>query len=148
MKKLLIISLFGFITSCTNTVENNISPYQQYKQFLTSLKVKNYEDALHMLSPYNQTRFHKDKADEGFNEFFPFFSSVDSVVVKEIRYYEKVKDEKSCLTISGYNKEGDPTSLNFLLLNVDGYWKLHYVHMAYHETKSEFPDKATCPVIP
>jgi len=148
MKKLLIFSLLGFIASCTNMVENNISPYQQYKKFLTSLKVKDYEDALHMLSPDNQARFHKDKADESFNDFFPFFSSVGSVVVKEVRYYENNKAEKSCLTISGYNKEGDPTSLNFELLNIDGYWKLNYVHMAYHETKNEFPNKATCPVIP
>lgn len=148
MKKLLIVSLFGVLTSCANTVENKVSPYQQYKLFLTSLKVKNYDDALHMLSPYNQTRFHKGKADESFNEFFPFFSSVDSVVLKEVRYYEKNSGEKSCLTISGYNKEEAPTTLNFELLNVDGYWKLHYVHMAYHETESEFPDKATCPVIP
>lgn len=148
MKKSLIMILLGLSTSCTNTVENNISPYQQYKHFLTSLKVKNYENALHMLSPYNQARFHKDKANESFNEFFPFFSSVDSVVVKEFRYYENNKGKKSCLTVSGYNKKGDPTSLNFELLYVDGYWKLHYVHMAYHETKNEFPNKATCPVIP
>ncbi|WDE08460.1 hypothetical protein SG34_031545 [Thalassomonas viridans] len=148
MKKLIIYVLLALVISCSGTGQKSvISPYQYYGQYLQFLKAKDYDAAIDMLSAYNQKRFQSRNTQESFEEFFPFFSSVDSVVVKEFAHYQEVGKAKACLTVSGFNLAGEPASLNFELLNERSGWKFNYVHMAYHDSKNEFPKAAVCPEI-
>lgn len=69
-------------------------------------------------------------------------------MTNETIYYQQEFNTKSCLTINGYNSVGEPTTLNFELLNEDNAWKLSYVQMMYHDSKKDFPLSVMCPQKP
>lgn len=147
MKLPLILFLLVLLVSCSST-NNSVSAYQQYNTYVELLKTQNYDDAIDLLTPYNQKRFKNKLTDETFEEFFPFFSSLDTVVVNLKQHFEVMEKSKSCLTVFGYDSEGEPTSLYFELLNHNGVWKFQYVQLNYLDSEEAFPAKAICPIIP
>jgi len=146
MKYFYIITVSAFLISCASYEKKNVAtPYENYESYIQSLKDKNYKSAVSMLSSKITAEYNSS---EDFNDSFPFFSSVDTVVVNEKVSYHKIFDSKSCLTINGYNSVGEPTTLNFEFLFENNAWKFSYVQMMYHETKEEFPLSVTCPPKP
>jgi len=143
MKYMYIIAVSSFLISCTSyEIKNIATPYESYESYIKYLKNKNYKSAASMLSNKIQNEY---RVSNNFNDSFPFFSSIDTVVTNETIYYHKTADSKSCLTINGYNSVGEPTTLNFELLKENNAWKFSYVQMMYHEKKEEFPSSVTCP---
>ncbi len=146
MKTLFIVATSIFLLSCaTFDKAKMVSPYESYKSYLEALKAKDYNSAASMLSSKSKNEYNADK---DFNDFFPFFSSIDTVVIKETTHYQKILGSKSCLTVNGFNSTGEPTSLNFELLNENSAWKFSYVQMMYHDSKDEFPSSVKCPPKP
>lgn len=149
MKITLFFSIFIFLTSCSTFQKGKeVSPYDRYNSYLKALKSKNYDSALSMLTSHNQKLYSDSQTGEDFNAFFPFFSSIETVVTEEFGHYQKQFGAKSCLTINGFNKAGEPTSLNFELLNENGQWTFSYVQMIYHDSKDEFSAFPKCPPKP
>lgn len=149
MKKLLLIVLSGMLISCA-TYEHGKqrSLYENYKKYISALQTRNFNAAVGMLTSNNREQFHQSKEGEDFNAFFPFFSSVDSVVTAEKNYYQSIAGTKGCLTINGFDASGEPTSLNFELKNEKGAWKFDFVQMMYHSSSDKFLSSAKCPVRP
>ncbi len=149
MKTLFFVASFLVLLSCT-TLERGqqTSLYKNYKSYLDSLKTRNYDSAIAMLTSHNRNQFSNSKDGEDFNAFFPFFSSVDTVITDEKNHYQDFFDSRGCLTVNGFDSVGEPTSLNFELLNENGEWKFSYVQMIYHGSKDEFPASAKCPPKP
>ena len=146
MRTLFIVATSIFLLSCAAFDENKIvSPYENYKLYLEALKVKDYNSAASMLSLKSKNQFTVDK---DFNDIFPFFSSIDTVVTNETTHYQKTFGSKSCLTVNGFNSLGEPTSLNFELINENSSWKFSYVQMMYHDSQDEFPSSVNCPPKP
>ena len=149
MKTLFFVASSFLLLSCTTFEESQqASLYKNYKSYLNALKTRNYDSAIAMLALHNRNRFSNSKDGEDFNGFFPFFSSVDTVITNEINHYQEFLGSKGCLTINGFDSVGEPTSLNFELLNENDEWKFRYVQMIYHESKDEFPSSAKCPPTP
>jgi len=136
-----------FFSSCASYDKKDLvaTPYEVYKSYSESLKEKNYKHSANMLSNTIKNEY---KQTYDYNESFPFFSSIDAVVTKEVVYYQEELDSKSCLTINGYNSAGEPTTLNFELIKENNEWKFSYVQMMYHESKQEYPSSVMCPKKP
>ncbi len=149
MKIALIFPILIFLASCSVFQKSNeVAPYDRYTSYIVALKAGNYDSALSMLTTHNQKLFSNSTTGESFNAFFPFFSSIGTVVTDELSHYQNLIKAKSCLTISGFNDAGEPTSLNLELLNEDGQWKFSYVQIIYHESKKEFSSFPKCPAKP
>lgn len=141
---ILIISIL--LQSCTTFNKKDVaSPYENYKLYLEALKRQDYNSALSMLS---SKIIDQDAKHEEFNDSYPFFSSVGTVVSKEVSHFQEVFRSRSCLTVNGFNDTNEPTSLNFELLNEKNTWKFSYVQMMYHDSSEEFPSSAQCPPKP
>lgn len=146
MKYFITIATSVLLISCVSLEKNKtVPPYDRYKLYLKSLKEKDYKSAALMLSNNIRNEYNAGK---NFNDLFPFFSSIDTVVTNETAHYQKTFSSKSCLTVNGYNSVGEPTTLNFELLNENRAWKFSYVQMMYHESKEEFPSSVKCPPKP
>ncbi len=143
MKYFILLAASVLLLSCAS-FENKktVSPYDIYKSYLKSLKDKDYKYSASMLSTKIKNKYNLG---DDFNDSFPFFSSVDSVVSNESAHYQETYDSKSCLTVNGTNSAGEPTTLNFELLSENKAWKFSYVEMVYHETNKEFPLTVICP---
>jgi len=149
MKALLFIVASVFLLSCTTFGEKqSVSLYKSYKLYVDTLIAEDYESAVAMLALHNRNQFSLSKNSENFNDFFPFFSSVDTVIANEVNHYQYNFGLKGCLTVNGFNSVNEPTSLNFELLNENNEWKFSYVQMIYHESENEFPASAKCPPRP
>ena len=104
MKLINCIFIVFFLTSCAQVKTNNVnSPYDQFTAYVNLIQTKEYDSALHMLSSNNQQRFKNQNNGEDFETFFPFFSSVNTVVVNELAHYQKSDNLKACLTVLGSN---------------------------------------------
>lgn len=125
-----------------------VSPYDIYHRYLTVLLNNDYDTAVDMMSLNNKHRYIDQKGQDSFDSFFPFFSSIDSVVVNEFSYFQMHLKDKACLTVNGVDEKGEPTTLNFEMLYENHTWKLNYVQMMYHDTQQQFPKVATCPAKP
>lgn len=149
MKTLFFVASSILLLSCAVFESDQQTPlYNNYKSYLSALKIKNYDSAITMLTLHNQNLFSNSKDGEDFNAFFPFFSSVDTVIADEINHYEVLFGSKGCLTVNGFDSVGEPASLNFELLNENGGWKFSYVQMIYHGSSDEFLSSAKCPPKP
>lgn len=149
MRTLFIIVSYIVLLSCTTfESEQRASPYQNYQSYLNALKASNYDAATNMLSLNNRTKFINNRDGESFNDFFPFFSSIGTVITNEKNHYQVVDGQKACLTINGFNDVYEPTSLYFELLNEDNKWKFSYVQMNYHASINEFSSAVKCPFKP
>jgi len=149
MKTFFIVATSILLLSCATFKQGQqISLYKNYRLYLDALKTKNYTSAVSMLTPYNRNKFSNSKDGENFNDFFPFFSSVDTVVTNELNNYQGFFGSKGCLTVNGYNSAGEPTTLNFELLSENDEWKFSYVQMMYHSSNNEFPSSTKCPPRP
>ncbi len=149
MKTLFFIAASIGLLSCVTLEEKQqVSFYNKYKSYIDALKTGNYDSALTMLTLHNQSQFSTSKDNESFTDFFPFFSSVDTVITDEKNHYQDFFGSKGCLTVNGFNSAGEPTSLNFELLTENGEWKFSYVQMMYHESRDEFPSSVKCPPNP
>ena len=98
-----------------------------------------------MLSRSNNLRFNEQEGRENFDSFFPFFVSINTVVVNEKNYYQTLYSEIACLTVVGFDSTKEPVSVNFELLNEEGKWRFSFVQMVYHESITDFPNSAICP---
>ena len=147
MKHIILILITSFLFSCASYEinSNNTVPYESYKSYLKSLKDKNYKSAASILSSKIKNEY---TSKDDYNDSFPFFSSIDTVVTNEMIYYQDEFDSYSCLTINGYNSAGEPTTLNFELLKEDDAWKFSYVQIMYHDSKKDFPLSVMCPQKP
>ncbi len=149
MKALFFVVSSIILLSCaTFDGGQQTSLYKNYQSYLNALKTRNYDSAIRMLTSHNRNLFSNSKDGEDFNVFFPFFSSVDTVITDEINHYEVFFNSKGCLTVNGFDSAGEPASLNFELLNENGEWKFSYVQMMYHGSSDEFPSSAKCPPKP
>ena len=150
MQKIIVFMFLLFVISCSSLDGETASktPYQQYSSYFDALQKNNYDDALGLMSNYNIDRFNDVKNDESFSYFFPFFSSVDSMIENEKDYYQVFSKTKSCLTIIGISGNGDPVSINFELLYESKVWKFNLIHVIYHGVSDELPTSAACPKSP
>ena len=147
MRALLLVAMSIALLSCAALEKKQqASFYNKYKSYIDALKTGNYDSALTMLTLQNQFSISKDN--ESFTDFFPFFSSVDTVITDEKNYNQVFFGSKGCLTVNGFNSANEPTSLNFELLTENNEWKFSYVQMMYHESTDEFPLSVKCPPNP
>ncbi len=147
MKFGLFITALSLIVSCASTV-NSVSkdyPYDTYTSYINALNNQNYKASLNLLSRSNNLRFSQQEGSEAFDAFFPFFSSINTVVTNEVNHYQAIHSEKACLTVVGFDSTKEPTSVNFELFNEGGKWRFSFVQMVYHESSVEFPNSAICP---
>ena len=147
MKYIFLILITLFFSSCASYEKKNLvaAPYDVYKLYSESLREKNYKYSADMLSNTIKNEYKKTN---DYNDSFPFFSSIDTVVTKEVSHYQEELSSKSCLTINGYNSTGEPTTLNFELIKENNEWKFCYVQMMYHESKEDYPSSVMCPKKP
>ncbi len=149
MKILFFVAISIALSSCATLGEKQQDYfYKNYTSYVKALKSGDYDSAFTMLSSHNRDQFSISKDNEKFNDFFPFFSSVDTVITDEINHYQEFSGSKGCLTVNGFNSLGEPTSLNFELSIENGEWKFSYLQMMYHESKDEFPSSVKCPPNP
>lgn len=148
MNKYILVFVVAFTASCASLQKEVASPYEQYGRFIDSLERKDSERSLSLLSDFNIERFKKRESNESFDYFFPFFSSIDTVVAKEVGHFQKIYNNSACLTVVGFDKKNEPTSISFQFVKEEGNWKFNLVHMIYHESANEFPSEALCPEIP
>lgn len=93
MRMLFLSAASILLVSCATFDESKqVSPYENYKLYLEALKTKNYNSAVSMLTLKSQNQFTSDK---NFNDFFPFFSSIDTVVTDEITHYQEIFDSST-----------------------------------------------------
>ena len=73
--------------------------------------------------------------------------SVASYMAKERSHYEKVEKMKGCLTVNGYQENGDPVSLFIEYKPVGDHWLMSYtnVHLPQKDGLKGFHEKALCP---
>ena len=146
MKRIIFISLCMVLTACVNSSKiSTSSPYNSYSKFLSALKFQDQNSALNLLSNTNQVSFNQRETNENFFLFFPFFSSVDTVVPYELDHFSIIRGSIACLTVVGSDASGEPTSLSFELFKESDDWKLNFVELEYYESKSELPKEAMCP---
>ncbi len=147
MKLALFIMMLPLIVSCSNTgnIISKVTPYNAYVSYIKSLNSHNYKASLNMLSRSNNLRFNQQEGREAFDNFFPFFSSINTVVVNEKNHYQTLYSERACLTVLGFDSTNEPASVNFELLNEGNKWRFSFVQMVYHESITEFPHSTICP---
>ncbi len=148
MNKLILAILVTITASCASIQKHVASPYNVYSEFKAAMERKDFEKSLSLLSNSNRGRFNNRETDESFDYFFPFFSSIDSVVTEEVSHFQKIYEDHACLTVVGFDDKKEPTSISFLLFNERNGWKFNLVHMFYYESVSEFPSEAFCPKSP
>jgi hypothetical protein len=148
MRYIILVILVALIAACASSPATIDTPYSSYERFKNSLSNKDIEESLSLLSRFNTNRYKGREENESFEYFFPFFSSIDTVVVNEENHFESIQNNQACLTVIGFDEKNEPTSISFQLLNEGGAWKLNLVHMIYYESSSEFPSNAVCPQHP
>ncbi|MEJ2630600.1 MAG: hypothetical protein P8011_05350 [Acidihalobacter sp.] len=144
MKNLILLFFVSLIASCASIPNSENSPYTTYQSFTKSLEAKNFKKSVLFLSKPNRDRFEKMNEAENFDNFFPFFSSTNTVISKELNHFQKIHNSQACLTIIGFDKKNEPTSINLKLIYEKNSWKFSFVHIFYYKSKSEFPTHAAC----
>lgn len=73
--------------------------------------------------------------------------SIGSYLRKERSHYEKVADGRGCLTVNGYQQNGDPVSLFVEYKSVKGEWLMNFtnVHLPQPDRFKGFFEKPLCP---
>ncbi len=73
--------------------------------------------------------------------------SIGSYIGKERSHYEEIHEDRGCLTVNGYQGDGDPVSLFIEYKPVEGKWLMNYtnVHLPQRDRFKGFFEKALCP---
>ena len=118
----------------------------QYMKYASLLNNHDYLPAIDMLSKRNLDDLISHSNKQFFVKHFPVISTINQVLAVEQGYFEKLNINKGCLTIFGVDSSNEPTSMNIEYVNEADNWKLDYIQVMYHGSKTELPHEAKCPI--
>jgi len=60
-------------------------------------------------------------------------------------YYQKISGDNGCITVNGFEQNGDPLSLYLEYKNRNNLWLVNYIYLSFLDNKSNFANKPICP---
>jgi len=60
-------------------------------------------------------------------------------------HYQKITDQKGCLSINGIDLNKDPVSLHLEYKKEKGVWLVDYIFLHLIESREDYAEKALCP---
>ncbi len=141
------LAVATLLSSCVQfeTVDNRNILHNQYTKYVLLLNKPNNETAIDMLSRRNVDDLITYSSKSEFLKHFPVISTIDQVLLEEHGIFEETNSKKGCLTVFGIDSSKEPTSMNMEYISEEGSWKLDYVQVMYHGSKSELPKNVKCP---
>lgn len=120
-------------------------PARVLDDFFSAVSDKRYSDTLEKFST-NRLRDIKEDVltQQDVDNYFDALSTFRLAIVNKIGSYEEIRSESACLTTAGYNRKGEPVSLNVSFALEKELWKIDYLHAIFHQSQQELPSKATC----
>jgi hypothetical protein len=81
------------------------------------------------------------------SESDPMELSIGSYIKSERSHYEQTTPNRGCLTVNGYQDNGDPVSLFIEYKSINGTWLMNYttVHLPQKNLFKGFFEKPLCP---
>ncbi len=139
MKRLFILMLALFITSCATTKESS-GLFESYKTYSNKIIKNKSNFIMSMLSKKRVEEIEKLGEKE-----FPVLSEFSKVLYKIESHYQKIGKNQGCLTINGYGKNNKPIVLSITYLNENKRWVINFVEIYYADSTKEFHVKGICP---
>jgi hypothetical protein len=140
MKRTLIIIVILVISGCAISQRSGVVLYGIYSELYASVKAGRVEaeKARFFSSSYlDEVSSSKKNAS--------FLLAVPRVIEKVDSHYEKIDGAVGCLTVNGYENDGQPVSIyvEYVLKNHE--WLIDYIYLNLLENVSGFEHRAICP---
>jgi len=139
MKRIFVLMLFYSLSSCAATKENN-DLFESYTLYVNEIKRNKVNFVMSMLSINRANQIKKLDEKE-----FPVLSAFPVVLLKIESYYQKIENNKGCLTVNGYGIKNKPIVLSIKYLHENKKWGVDFVEIYYADSTKEFKKKGICP---
>lgn len=71
--------------------------------------------------------------------------NLSEYVSQEISYYQKIDNQKACLSINGIEASKEPISLHIEYKKENGLWLVDYMFLHFIESSGDYAREALCP---
>ncbi len=79
------------------------------------------------------------------NEKSLLLLNLSEYVHQAFSHYQKITDQKGCLSINGIDLNKDPVSLHLEYKKEKGVWLVDYIFLHLIESREDYAEKALCP---
>lgn len=139
MKQIFILIITIILVSCA-TIKENKGLFESYNTYVNEIRKHQSNFILSMISKKRVNKINSLGEKE-----FPVLSSFPNVLFKIKSHYQKLENNKGCLTINGYGKNNNPILVSIKYLYENKKWVIDFVEIYYTDSAKEFQTKGICP---
>lgn len=146
LKKIVFVSIL-LLASCA-TIEREAPLYERYIEYSKLVESERFDEiSENYISVENMEKL--KSVDQSLESYFSILIGVPGTLTDKVSHHKRiVSRNRGCLTLNGFDKSGEPTSVHVEYLKEKGSWRINHVEIAYLESEREFSTSGHCPEKP
>ncbi len=140
MIRYIAILLILCCSGCATYKPKNIDLYEEYVRLSAAVKESLIEKKMSQFytsSYLKEVNLNDEKS--------LFLLNLPNYMEKVESHYQKISGDNGCITVNGFEQNGDPLTLYLEYKNSNDLWLVNYIYLSLLDNKNKFVNKAVCP---